>query len=52
MGWIEITSAKNARMETTVFSYEKAMKTRYGVRSVREEDNTLLLKGKPVIPAI
>lgn len=51
-GWIEITSAKNPAMETTVFGYEQTMKTRYGVLSVREEGNTLLLKGKPVIPAI
>ena len=52
MGWIEITTAKNPRMEPVVFGYDKTMKTRYGVLSVREEDNTLLFKGKPVRPAI
>ena len=52
MGWIEITTARNPRMEPVVFGYDKTMKTRYGVLSVREEDNTLLFKGKPVRPAI
>ena len=52
MGWIEVTAAKNPRMEPVVFGYEKTMETRYGVLSVREEGNTLLFKGKPVIPAI
>ena len=51
-GWIEITSAKNPAMETSVLGYEKTMKTRYGVLNVREEGNTLLFKGKPVTPAI
>lgn len=51
-GWLEITMAKEAGMETVVFSYEKKVKTRYGVLSVREEDNLLLFKGKPVAPAI
>lgn len=51
-GWIEITTAQNPAMETVVFGYDKTMKTRYGVLSVREEGNTLLFKGKPVIPAI
>ena len=52
MGWIEITTARTPRMEPVVFGYDKTMKTRYGVLSVREEDNTLLFKGKPVRPAI
>jgi len=51
-GWIEITMAQNAAMETTVFGHDKTMKTRYGVLSVREDDNTLLFKGKPVSPDI
>ena len=52
MGWIEITTARTPRMEPVVFGYDKTMKTRYGVLSVREDDNTLLFKGKPVRPAI
>ena len=51
-GWLEITQAKDVGMETVVFGYEKKAKTRYGMVSVREEDNLLLFKGKPVIPAI
>ena len=51
-GWIEITMAKNPAMEQVVFGYEKTMKTRYGVLSVREEGNVLLFKGKPVTPVI
>lgn len=51
-GWLEITSAKNATMESAVSGYEKKVKTRFGVVSVREEDNLLLFKGKPVAPAI
>lgn len=51
-GWLEITQAKDVGMETAVFGYEKKAKTRYGMVSVREEDNLLLFKGKPVSPAI
>ena len=51
-GWLEITQAKDVGMETAVFGYEKKAKTRYGMVSVREDDNLLLFKGKPVIPAI
>ena len=51
-GWLEITQAKDVGMETAVFGYEKKAKTRYGMVSVREEDNLLLFKGKPVTPAI
>ena len=51
-GWLEITQAKDVGMETVVFGYEKKAKTRYGMVSVREEDNLLLFKGKPVTPAI
>lgn len=51
-GWLEITQAKDVGMETVVFGYEKKAKTRYGMVSVREDDNLLLFKGKPVIPAI
>jgi hypothetical protein len=51
-GWLEITQAKDVGMETVVFGYEKKAKTRYGMVSVREEDNLLLFKGKPVTPAV
>jgi hypothetical protein len=51
-GWLEITMAKEVGMEPVIFGYEKKVKTRYGVLSVREEDNILLFKGKPVAPAI
>ncbi len=51
-GWIEVTAARSAVMETTVFGYDKTAKSRYGVLSVREDDNTLLFKGKPVQPKI
>lgn len=51
-GWLEITQAKDAGMQTAVFGYDKKVKTRFGVVSVREEGNLLLFKGKPVSPAI
>ena len=51
-GWYEITKARDVGMEAAVFGYEKSLKTRYGVVSVREEDNFLLFQGKPVKPAI
>lgn len=51
-GWLEITQAKDVGMNTVVFGYEKKLKTRFGVVSVREEGNLLLFKGKPVVPAI
>ena len=51
-GWLEITQAQDVGMETVVFGYEKKVKTRFGVVSVREDDNLLLFKGKPVAPAI
>ena len=51
-GWYEITKARDVGMETVVFGYEKSLKTRYGVVSVREEDQFLLFRGKPVKPAI
>ncbi len=51
-GWLEITQARDVGMETVVFGYEKKVKTRFGVVSVREDDNLLLFKGKPVAPAI
>ena len=51
-GWIEITQARNIGMAPVVFGYEKTLKTRHGMVSVREEDNTLLFKGKPIKPAI
>ena len=51
-GWLEITQARDVGMETVVFGYEKKVKTRFGVVSVRENDNLLLFKGKPVAPAI
>jgi hypothetical protein len=51
-GWIEITQARNIGMAPVVFGYEKTLKTRHGMVSVREEDNTLSFKGKPIRPAI
>ena len=39
-------------MAPVVFGYEKTLKTRHGMVSVREEDNTLSFKGKPIRPAI
>lgn len=51
-GWLEITRAKDVGMDSAVFGYEKKLKTRFGVVSVREEGNLLLFKGKPVAPAI
>ena len=51
-GWIEITMARQVGMTPAVFGYEKTLKTRHGMVSVHEEDNTLLFKGKPVKPAI
>lgn len=51
VGWIEITSVRNPAMETAVSGYEKTVKTRYGLLSVRD-DNMLLFKGKPVTPEI
>lgn len=51
-GWLEITQAKDAGMQTAVFGYDKKVKTRFGVVSVREEGKLLLFKGKPVSPAI
>ena len=51
-GWLEITRAKDVGMDTVVFGYDKKLKTRFGVVSVREEGNLLLFKGKPVAPAI
>lgn len=50
-GWIEITSARNPAMQTTVFGYEKTAKSRYGVLSIRD-DNILMFKAKPVQPTI
>lgn len=51
-GWYEITAARDAGMEAVTFGYEKAVKTRFGVISVRPDDNLLLFKGKPIAPAI
>lgn len=51
-GWMEITMAKDVGMETVVFGYDKQVKTRYGLLSVREDDNILLFKGKPVVPTV
>ena len=39
-------------LKTAVFGYEKIMKNRYNMLSVREDENILLFKGKPVTPAI
>lgn len=51
-GWLEITQAKDVGMSSPELGYEKTLKTRYGVVSVREDDNLLLFKGRPVAPAI
>lgn len=51
-GWYEIANAKGVYMESAVYEYEKTVKTRYGTVSVREDDNILLFKGKPVSPEI
>ena len=51
-GWLEITQAKDVGMDTAVSSYDKKLKTRFGIVSVREDDNLLLFKGKPVAPTI
>ena len=51
-GWMEITIARDAGMAPVVFGYEKMLKTRQGMVSVREEDNALLFRSKPVEPAI
>lgn len=51
-GWYEITAARDAGMETVTLGDENAVKTRFGVISVRAEDNLLLFKGKPINPAI
>ena len=50
--WVEITQAKDAGMQTAVIDYDKKVKTRFGVVSVREDDKRLMFKGKPVLPAI
>ncbi len=53
MGWYEITKAQGRiSIETLVHGYESAVKTRFGTVSVRDDDKVLLLKGKPVQPAI
>lgn len=51
-GWMEITQAKTAEMKAAVASYDKKAKTRHGVLSVNEDDNTLLFKGKRVLPGV
>ena len=51
-GWLEITQAKGAGMQTAVGDYDKKTKTRFGMVSVREDDKRLMFKGKPVLPAI
>ena len=53
MGWYEITKAQGQiGVETLVHGYESTVKTRFGTVSVRDDDKALLLKGKPVQPAI
>lgn len=51
-GWMEITMARNVSISPVVFGYEKTLKTRHGMASIREEDNTLLFRGKPTKPAV
>ena len=51
-GWYEITKARDVGMKTVVFGYEKSLKTRYGVATVREDDQVFLFRGQPVKPTI
>ena len=52
MGWLEITRAADVYMVPGIASYEKSVKTRFGVLSVNEETRTLLFKGKPVLVSV
>jgi hypothetical protein len=51
-GWMEITQARNVGMKPAVASYDKKIKTRHGVFSVNEDNNTLQFRGKPVLPRV
>ena len=51
-GWFEITTAKDVGMVSAISTYDKSIKTRYGVLSVRDEGQLLMFKGKPVMPAV
>lgn len=51
-GWLEITMAHNVAMASAVSRYDKKVKTRYGVLSVNEDNNTLQFKSKPLSPAM
>ncbi|EER62367.1 hypothetical protein AcdelDRAFT_0051 [Acidovorax delafieldii 2AN] len=51
-GWFEVTQARDAGMETVTFGYEKSVKTRHGILSVDEDNNSLLLKGQRVLPGV
>lgn len=51
-GWLEVTHAMEASMEPVTFGLEQSIKTRHGILSVDEADNTLLLKGRRVLPGV
>ncbi len=51
-GWMEITQARNVGMKPAVASYDKKIKTRHGMFSVNEDNNTLQFRGKPVLPRV
>ncbi len=50
--WLEVTAAKTISMAPGVPGYETKTSTRYGVVSVNEEDNTVLFKGRRVLPGV
>lgn len=51
-GWLEITTAHGADMETVVFGYKKSESTRFGKVVIREQDNRLMFRGAAVTPAL
>lgn len=50
--WFEITQVSGVQMATVVHGYDSLLKTRHGTVSVRAQDNVLLFRGKPVVPAV
>ncbi len=50
-GWFEITAAKKPHMVASISETESTVKTRQGQLTVAD-DNTLRLRGKPVLPQI
>ena len=51
-GWLEVTRAANVTMVPGIANYEKSAKTRFGVLSIHSDTNTLVFKGKPVLPGV